>query len=77
MLSIFRVKYHSTFTLSIVLYLVYLSNRMATMTVASTVQPKISLVPRLPCSGMQTLKLCRRGEAGSFSHMSMGVHEKE
>ena len=26
----------------------------------------ISLVPRLPRSGMQTLKLCRRGEPGIF-----------
>ena len=28
-----------------------------------------SLVPRLPRSGTQTLKLCRRGEPGIFSHM--------
>ena len=29
-----------------------------------------SLVPRLPCFGTQTLKLCRRGEPGIFSHVS-------
>ena len=28
-----------------------------------------SLVPRLPQSGMQTLKLCRCGEPGTFSHV--------
>jgi len=30
---------------------------------------RVSLVPRLPRSGTQTLKLCRRGEPGSFSHV--------
>ena len=30
----------------------------------------ISLVPRLPCSGTRTLKLCRQGDPGIFSHMS-------
>ena len=29
----------------------------------------LSLVPRLPFSGMQTLKLCRRGESGIFFFM--------
>ena len=28
-----------------------------------------SLVPRLPRSGMRTLKLCRRGEPGIFCHV--------
>ena len=28
-----------------------------------------SLVPRLPCSGMRTLKLCRWGGPGIFSHV--------
>ena len=28
-----------------------------------------SLVPRLPCSGTRTLKLCRRGEPGIFCHV--------
>ena len=32
--------------------------------------PISSLVPRLPCSGMQTLKLYRRRDLGMFSHMS-------
>ena len=31
---------------------------------------KCSLVPRLPHTGMQTLKLCRWGEPGIFSHMT-------
>ena len=30
----------------------------------------ISLVPRLPHSGTQTLKLCRQEESGTFPHMS-------
>ena len=28
-----------------------------------------SLVPRVPCSGTRTLKLCRRGEPGIFCHV--------
>ena len=28
-----------------------------------------SLIPRLPCSGTRTLKLCRRGELGIFCHV--------
>ena len=32
-----------------------------------------SLVPRLPFSGTQTLKLCRRGEPGIFSHVRSGI----
>jgi len=31
-----------------------------------------SLVPRLPRSGTQTLKLCRRGEPGIFSQVRSG-----
>ena len=30
---------------------------------------RTSLVPRLPCSGTRTLKLCRRGEPGIFCHV--------
>ena len=30
-----------------------------------------SLVPRLPCSRTQTLKLCRCGELGIFSHVKI------
>ena len=30
----------------------------------------LSLVPRFPCSGMQTLKLCRWRQPGTFSYMS-------
>ena len=29
-----------------------------------------SLVPRLPGSGMQTLKLCKQRDPGTFSHVS-------
>ena len=36
-----------------------------------------SLVPRLPRSGMQTLKLCRRGEPGIFSHVRSGKGRHE
>ena len=36
-----------------------------------------SLVPRLPCSGTRTLKLCRRGEPGIFSHMRNGKDRRE
>ena len=36
-----------------------------------------SLVPRLPHSGMQTLKLCRRGEPDIFSHMRNGKDRRE
>jgi len=32
-------------------------------------QARHSLVPRLPRSGMRTLKLCRRGEPGIFGHV--------
>ena len=32
-----------------------------------------SLVPRLPHSGMRTLKLCRRGEPGIFCHMKSAI----
>ena len=36
-----------------------------------------SLVPRLPHSGMRTLKLCRRGEPGIFSHVRSGKDRRE
>ena len=36
-----------------------------------------SLVPRLPCSGTRTLKLCRRGEPGTFFHMRSGKGREE
>ena len=36
-----------------------------------------SLVPRLPCSGMRTLKLCRRGKPGIFSHVRSGKGREE
>ena len=39
-------------------------------------QGRPSLVPRLPCSGTQTLKLCRRGEPGIFSHVRSGKVER-
>ena len=38
--------------------------------VTCTVYMYVSLVPRLPHSRMRTLKLCRRGEPGIFSHVS-------
>ena len=36
-----------------------------------------SLVPRLPRSGMRTLKLCRRGEPGIFCHVKTAKDRKE
>ena len=36
-----------------------------------------SLVPRLPCSGTRTLKLCRRGEPGIFCHMKSAKGREE
>ena len=33
---------------------------------------KSSLVPRIPRSGMRTLKLCRCGQLGIFSHVRSG-----
>ena len=36
-----------------------------------------SLVPRLPGSGMRTLKLCRRGEPDIFSHVRSGKVREE
>ena len=36
-----------------------------------------SLVPRLPCSGTRTLKLCRLGEPGTFFHMRSGKGREE
>ena len=38
---------------------------------------KDSLVPRLPHSGTRTLKLCRRGEPGIFSHVRSGKDRRE
>ena len=37
----------------------------------------LSLVPRLPRSGTQTLKLCRRGEPGVFCHVKSAKGRKE
>ena len=40
--------------------------------------PKLdSLVPRLPCSGTRTLKLCRRGEPGIFCHVKSAKDRRE
>ena len=36
-----------------------------------------SLVPRLPRSGMQTLKFCRRGEPGIFCHVKSTKDRRE
>jgi len=36
-----------------------------------------SLVPRLPRSGMRTLKLCRRGEPGIFCHVKSAKDRRE
>ena len=36
-----------------------------------------SLVPRLPCFGMRTLKLCRRGEPGIFCHVKSAKGREE
>ena len=36
-----------------------------------------SLVPRLPHSGTRTLKLCRCGEPGFFSHVRNGKDRRE
>ena len=37
----------------------------------------LSLVPRLSCSGMQTLKFCRQGKPGNFSSMWASNVERE
>ena len=36
-----------------------------------------SLVPRLPRSGTRTLKLCRRGEPGTFCHVKSAKGREE
>ena len=40
-------------------------------------QVSLSLVPRLPHSGMRTLKLCRRGEPGIFCHVKSAKDRRE
>ena len=43
-----------------------------------TKSPRVySLIPRLPRSGMRTLKLCRRGEPGIFCHVKSGKDRRE